>query len=524
MKVKWLNIFIALALIGAVTYKPIMSFYNKHKFEFAATAATTAPKDTVIYGYDSWVTGGIPFLGMDRGYQQDQRLKLTTKWVESDIDRFEALGKGDIHVTQIALASLAVNAQETAGGKYHDAYTVLAFADFSRGGDGLLVGPNVTIASQAELKGKRIGYYDDGEGKYLLSFLLRMVDLRLADVKAQPFDDEEKLHKAFINGDLDAVFLWEPGLSQLAKSVPGSRVLISTKEMERLAPLVLVANKQWAAQNQEKVQAFINFWFQTVKYIQADPDSAFPQMADSFNKVVSRDEKVYGDLTKEDVETIFTSQVHLVGLEENAELFGLRGSTEQVSEMAKFVVDNWNKVQDMKPMALNLKPQFVAAAKDDPTLKPTKLDTSKGGTVAVDTIPKPKEFTEQDSTKLNPLAQLSIPPIEFQPDSNMLTPEGQKIIDERVVPLLKQFPSLYVLIEGHTDVQVAGDDPAYLMKLSQGRADSVKAALLKAGFSPNQVLSVGHGGTKPIYPQPKTDAEKKANRRTEFTLLTDAQR
>ncbi|MDB4896583.1 MAG: aliphatic sulfonates family transporter, periplasmic ligand-binding protein, partial [Firmicutes bacterium] len=519
VKVKWLNILIAVGLIGAIAYKPVMSLYNKHQFESASTAVT---KDAVVYGYDTWATGAVPFLGIDRGYQQDQHLKIATKFLTSDKDRFAALGKGDIHVTEISLPSLAVNSQEIAGGKYHDSYSVLAIADYSQGGDGLLVGPNVKMASQAELRGKRIGYMDDGEPKFLLSFLLRMVDLRLQDVKAQPFTDEAKLQQAFTSGQLDAVFYWQPGMGDLAKKVPGSRLLISTREMARLAPTVLIANREWAAANQDKVQQFVNFWMETIKHIAVDPTTAYSEMADSMNKVVGPDGKVYGDVNKDDVKRIFTDEIRLVSLDENAQTLGLNGAVEQLSETAAFTVDNWNKIQDMKPMSLDLKPQFIASIKSDPSFKPVTIDTAKGGTVAVDTTPKPKEFTQQqDASKLDPLAKISIPPIEFQPDSNALTDAGLKVINERVVPLLKQFPNLYILIDGHTDVQMPGDDAAYLMKLSQGRADGVKAMLIRAGFSPNQILAVGHGGTQPVNKQPKTDAEKQANRRTEFTLLTD---
>jgi outer membrane protein OmpA-like peptidoglycan-associated protein len=520
VKVKWLNIFIALALIGAIAYKPLMSLYNEHKLN---AATTVDAKDAVIYGYDTWATGGIPFLGIDRGLQRDQKVKIATRFLTSDKDRFAALGKGDINITEISLPSLAINSQEIERGKYHDDYVILGIADFSQGGDGLLVGPNMKIASQSELRGKHIGYMDDGEPLYLLSFVLRMADLRLEDVKAQPFSDEAQLQKAFVAGQLDAVFYWQPGMGELAKKVPGSRVLLSTREMERLAPTVLVANKKWAADNQDKVQAFMAFWFATIRHLEVDPEVAYANLAESLSKVTGPNGKVYGDLAAADVKEIFTNQIRLVSLAENVKLMGVDGA-EQLTETARFTVENWNKVQDVKPMNMDLKNQFIAAIKDDPTLKPVKVDVANGGTVPVDTAPKPKEFTPQDPSKLNALAQVSIPPIEFMPDSANLTPDGQKIITERVVPLLKQFPSLYIMIDGHTDVRVAGDDPAYLQKLSQGRADAVKSALLKTGFSPSQIIAVGYGGEKPLFKDPKTDAEKKANRRTEFTLLTDTKK
>lgn len=523
MRVKWGNLFLLLLVVagavGAWKWPELRSYLNQRQLTRATVDDT---RDAVVYGFDTWATGGIPHLGMARGLHRDFRLKLAARFLGDDKERLAALGGGEIHVTEISLPSLVLNLDKVDRGRWRDDVVILGVADFSQGGDGILVGPGVKLASQADLRGKRVGFYNDGTPKYILSFLLRLVDLRYEDIKPVPFDSEEKLQQAFTGGQLDAVVYWQPGLGELAKTVSGSRVLLSTREMERLVPTFLVANRKWAADNPQKAEDFLKFWFATVKHVQVEPDFAFGTWAEALARVTGPEGKVYGDLNKDDVKEIFTGQIRLVGLEENLKLLGVTEG-EQLSQLIKFTVENWNKVEDVRaPNSSLWAAKFLTPLKDDPTLKPVKVDTAKGGTTAVQTAPPPKQFTQQDPQKLAPLAQMAIPNIEFQPDSTVITPEGQKIIQERVVPLLKQFPSLYLLVEGHTDVRLPGDDAQFLMKLSQGRADAMKAELMKQGFSPGQVITVGYGGEKPIHKNPQTEAEKRANRRTEFTLLTEA--
>jgi large repetitive protein len=71
-----------------------------------------------------------------------------------------------------------------------------------------------------------------------------------------------------------------------------------------------------------------------------------------------------------------------------------------------------------------------------------------------------------------------------------------------------------VRIEGHTDSD--GDD-AKNLKLSQDRCDSVKDYLVKKGVTPERLLPMGYGETKPIADN-KTKAGKAKNRRVEFNL------
>jgi outer membrane protein OmpA-like peptidoglycan-associated protein len=86
---------------------------------------------------------------------------------------------------------------------------------------------------------------------------------------------------------------------------------------------------------------------------------------------------------------------------------------------------------------------------------------------------------------------------------------------KKLFDFLKSNPSLKIEIGGHTD-DVGADDAN--LKLSQERANAVKAFLLENGIAEQRVTSKGYGETKPVSPN-TTDEGRKQNRRTEFSIL-----
>jgi outer membrane protein OmpA-like peptidoglycan-associated protein/ABC-type nitrate/sulfonate/bicarbonate transport system substrate-binding protein len=522
MKIKWGNLLVFALIIGGVIgyfqWDKIQGYLTKAK-----TTSVTTSKDAVVYGRDTWITGGVPDLGMARGYQRDYQLDLQQAFYGSDQDRIAALGQGKVHFTEMSWPSLVYNLEKVDSGKYRDQVVVLGVIDYSRGGDGIISRGDIKTVN--DLQNKKVGFFNDGTGKYMLSFLLRMVDMRFEDVKGVPYTDENALQADFAAGKLDAIAYWQPGMNDVLKKVSGSRVLLSTADMPTLIPDVLVANRKYVADHEDKAEAFLKFWFATVKHVQERPDTAYGTWADALNKATytegGKEESIYGtDNTGAVVKDIFAKEVRLVGFDENLKLMGVSQQSD-FAAMLKFALDNWNRVDSLKgPFSaetlVNNRP--LSAIKDDVTLKVGAVDQSKSGLQAP-VQEKPKEFSKAaDPVKLDVVAQMAIPNIEFEPDSIAITAAGKKVITDALVPLLKQFPNFYLLVDGHTDV---GGDEQVLLKLSQGRADSVKQELVKLGFPEPQMIVRGFGDKKPLFPNPKNDTEKAKNRRTEFRLLRE---
>lgn len=104
--------------------------------------------------------------------------------------------------------------------------------------------------------------------------------------------------------------------------------------------------------------------------------------------------------------------------------------------------------------------------------------------------------------------------ILFDVNKSSIKPESMGTLNE-IVKLMKEHNDLRFEIDGHTDSDGKADAN---MKLSQDRADAVKAKLVEMGIEEARLTTKGFGASKPI--DKNDSAEGKANnRRVEFVKL-----
>lgn len=88
----------------------------------------------------------------------------------------------------------------------------------------------------------------------------------------------------------------------------------------------------------------------------------------------------------------------------------------------------------------------------------------------------------------------------------------------QVASILKDHAEVeHVVVEGHTDSRGSAD---YNRRLSQDRAGSVKAYLMKQGVEANRLDAKGYGPDRPVADN-KTDKGRELNRRVEFVIVTE---
>ena len=86
---------------------------------------------------------------------------------------------------------------------------------------------------------------------------------------------------------------------------------------------------------------------------------------------------------------------------------------------------------------------------------------------------------------------------------------------DKIINFLMDNPAIQLHIEGHTD---SDGNPELNRKLSQARADAIRAYLIDFGkVDATRVQATGYGSSKPIVEE-KTAADKKLNRRVEFKI------
>jgi outer membrane protein OmpA-like peptidoglycan-associated protein len=103
--------------------------------------------------------------------------------------------------------------------------------------------------------------------------------------------------------------------------------------------------------------------------------------------------------------------------------------------------------------------------------------------------------------------------INFASGSARIEEISKKILDE-LIPKLKAFEDLDILIVGHTDDVGSEADN---LQLSKNRADSVKEYFVTQGISAERIKTDGRGESEHIAPNDSDDNRRK-NRRTEIKL------
>ncbi|MCJ7553737.1 MAG: OmpA family protein, partial [Ignavibacteriaceae bacterium] len=104
--------------------------------------------------------------------------------------------------------------------------------------------------------------------------------------------------------------------------------------------------------------------------------------------------------------------------------------------------------------------------------------------------------------------------ITFAFDKSDITPESDKVL-MGALKTLQIHSDIIVEISGHTD-NVGSN--AYNQKLSQRRADAVKAWLVAKGIPFERITSVGYGEEHPRVPN-DTEDNRRLNRRIEFKRI-----
>jgi outer membrane protein OmpA-like peptidoglycan-associated protein len=146
------------------------------------------------------------------------------------------------------------------------------------------------------------------------------------------------------------------------------------------------------------------------------------------------------------------------------------------------------------------------SAKDvtDPGEK--KLLAAMPGESAASAAPGPKVVIAQERINLQE-------GVFFATDTDRILPVSYAFL-ERVADTIKKTGIKKVVIKGYTDNRGAA---AHLQKLSQSRAEAVKAFLIGRGVAPDRLEAVGYGGKDPIADN-ATPVGRARNRRIEFEI------
>jgi OmpA-OmpF porin, OOP family len=168
---------------------------------------------------------------------------------------------------------------------------------------------------------------------------------------------------------------------------------------------------------------------------------------------------------------------------------------------------------------------YVATATDDMGRESARSNEDCATTPAPPVVQKPAPPVVMEQKKEPPAAVAAVAKemfekgratinIEFDTNKTNIKPKYSDEI-KKFADVMKLYPDLKVIIEGHTD-SVGGQ--AYNQKLSQRRAESVKNYMVKTfGIDASRLQAKGYGMTKPIDSN-KTAKGRQKNRRVEAAV------
>ena len=120
------------------------------------------------------------------------------------------------------------------------------------------------------------------------------------------------------------------------------------------------------------------------------------------------------------------------------------------------------------------------------------------------------------------LTDYNVLPILYEFGSARLTSESRRIIDNKLLKLMRDKPNIRVELSSHTDAR--GSKEAN-QSLSQARAESVVNYLVSRGIQRSRLVAKGYGESRPrnncIDGVDCTEEQHQQNRRTEFRVLSN---
>ncbi len=155
----------------------------------------------------------------------------------------------------------------------------------------------------------------------------------------------------------------------------------------------------------------------------------------------------------------------------------------------------------------------------EPTPKPMAKEKAKEKVVILASEPKVEEKVMVAAAEPK-IVILALEDVHFDFAQSTLTPEAQTIL-KRNIQLLKENPKAQIRIAGYTS---ASGTEAYNQKLSERRANAIKAYLVNEGLIASDRLStVGYGETDPARyeaaPKELYSKAAKANMRVLFEII-----
>ena len=374
--------------------------------------------------------------------------------------------------------------------------------DWSRGGDAIIVKRGIKTIN--DLKGKRIAVAVPSPAQTLLITSLEAAGLQYSDVTVIKTTDNLKAAELFKSDEVDAAVVWSPDDVFATQAVPGSKILLTTKEQSHIIGDIMFASQDFIDNNKDMINGFYEGWMKAVAELESVPGNQ--------NKAAK-----------------FMAELNGVGPEDAMGMMSVVKWTGHGDNKNFFDLNRSYSGQTGGDLYSKMSQNFVKTGDADKVAPPWRSVIYTGAIQAADSNLGGSQYGSEKSKVFKPsVGDATAPAISNKPVS-ISFPSGQfqlgenakTIIDLQFAETAKIFGNAKIRIEGNTD-NVGGLDMN--LNLSKKRAQAVADYLqTQYKMDRNRFIIIGNGPNKPVKgcEANQNEACKASNRRTDFLLIAD---
>lgn len=475
----------------------------------------------VEFPINVWI-GWLPIVAANHGFSPNEDsiffkefgFKVNLKLIDDPVVARDAFAAGESHILWGTLDMMVLFAPELMKDS-RTAPRIFQQVDWSNGGDGIVVRGD--IASAQDLRGKTVVYAQNSPSQYFLNNLLLNAGVQPSEVNHKFTASAFEAAAAFVaDSSIDACVSWAPDIYNIPDRVPGTKILTTTVEANKLIADVWAARADFAKDHPDVIKGLVSGIFKGMESLD-DPTfkaQAFQWMAEGYGFAVDEVQAMEAD-------------AHSTNFAENKGFFLNQNNPANFERTWKNITFVYRELGLLgSPVRFDEVMDFSAIkALDDEGVFAAQKDEYKTSFV-------PTSYRKVQAEA--PILTQTIR-VNFYPNSsNIYEPEHDdsgrgiagtlydpsvKATIERVGRLAGQYERAVIAVVGHTDASMKGSGVRFedVQQLSMERAESVKNALVEAfKFDPNKFVIEGEGWNVPADPE---NADNHAlNRRVEISV------
>ncbi|MFH1618352.1 MAG: ABC transporter substrate-binding protein [bacterium] len=264
---KLLCLIIVAAILSDTHYAPAAAPLR------AISASGTAAKEhdpaaepvKLIYALPVAVPSAVAYLAIEKGFFRDAGLDVEAKMFSSGREALVALLAGQAQIQTVSETPVVHAIIQG-----NNIMTVATIAVHSEAK--LIVRKDHGISKPQDLIGKRVATYPGTNSDYFMYEFFRENKIPLNQVKVTNMEPPEMV-VAFVKGDIDAYFAWEPHIYYGRKHLADKSVVFYPGELYRGWSMVNM-DPEFVRKNPETVRKIIRAFLKTEEFIAGHPKEA----------------------------------------------------------------------------------------------------------------------------------------------------------------------------------------------------------------------------------------------------------